>query len=235
MGFVSTATAGPEPHERPLRRDAELNRQRVLRAAAEVFGERGLDVTLDDIAHHAGVGVGTVYRRFPNKEALAGALFVDKLNAVAALADKALAEPDSWEALSGFLEQATEEISADRGLRQMAMYSVYANDEVDRAIGHLRRSATKLVERAKADGAVRDDLEPSDLPLIEFMLTAAAEYAWHVRPEVWRRYLGVVLDGLRPARAVPVPLPEPALNAAEMRKARFGGGALSTSSHLRAR
>jgi AcrR family transcriptional regulator len=221
--------------ERPLRRDAELNRQRILRAAAEVFGERGLEVTLDDIAHHAGVGVGTVYRRFPNKEALAGAVFVDKLNAVAALAEKAVAKSDPWEALASFVEEATEEISADRGLRQMAMYAIYANEEADRALRRLQRVATKLLERAQAEGVVRGDLEPADFPLIEFMLTTAAEYAWHVRPNVWRRYLGLVLDGLRPARSAPTPLPEPALSVAEMRKARFGGASLGSAQQLTSR
>lgn len=226
---MSTAAAGRHPHERPLRRDAELNRQRILRAAAEVFGERGLDVTLDDIAHHAGVGVGTVYRRFPNKEALAGALFVDKLNAVAALAEQAMAKPDPWDALAGFLEEATQVISADRGLRQMTMYAIYANEEADRALGRLQRAATRLVERARAGGAVRADLQPADLPLIEFMLATAAEYASNVRPEVWRRYLELVLDGLRPARSAPTPLPEPALSKGEMQKARRSAGAQWTS------
>src|SRR6266566_2146364 len=75
---------------RPLRRDAERNRQRILRAAAEVFTERGLQATLDDVARRAGVGVGTVYRRFPDKEALVEALFTERLDALAGFAELAL-------------------------------------------------------------------------------------------------------------------------------------------------
>jgi hypothetical protein len=79
--------------------------------------------------------------------------------------------------------------------------------------------AAKLIDRAQRDGVARADLQPSDLPLIEFMLTATAEYAWNVRPGVWRRYLALVLDGLRPTRSAPTPLPEPALSPAEMQQA----------------
>jgi AcrR family transcriptional regulator len=93
---MMSATAQPAVSDqpRPLRRDAEQNRQRILAAAREVYSERGLDVTLDDIARHAGVGVGTVYRRFPGKEALIDALFEDKVNSLLSLAEEALANLD---------------------------------------------------------------------------------------------------------------------------------------------
>src|ERR1700722_6347926 len=100
----------PEPCHpvRPLRRDAEQNRQRILRAAAEVFTTRGLQATLDDVARQAGGGVGTVYRRFPDKDSLVEALFEERIQAVADLAEKALAEPDSWDGLVSFLRDACE-------------------------------------------------------------------------------------------------------------------------------
>ena len=88
-----------EPGKRTLRKDAALNRERLLAAAGELFAQRGLNVTLNDIAHHAGVGVGTAYRRFANKEEVIDALFEQRLQEVAALANEALAEPDAWEAL----------------------------------------------------------------------------------------------------------------------------------------
>ena len=77
-----------------MRRDAERNRQRILAAAAEVFTERGLDATLDEVARAAGVGVGTVYRRFPDKESLIEELFRDRVDAMVKLAEEALTEPD---------------------------------------------------------------------------------------------------------------------------------------------
>src|SRR5437763_16612288 len=88
--YMSTAV------ERPLRKDAERNRQRILDAAAELFTQRGLGVTLNDIAHHADVGVGTVYRRFPDKELLIDALFEDRVEEFVVLAEESLADPDPW-------------------------------------------------------------------------------------------------------------------------------------------
>src|ERR1051325_8125083 len=108
---VTDSVAGP----RPLRRDAERNRQRILEAASEVFNERGLEVSLDEIARHAGVGVGTVYRRFRSKEELVEALFMDRLDTVAAVADEALSTPDPWTGLVSFMEQMAGIMAGDTG------------------------------------------------------------------------------------------------------------------------
>src|SRR5450631_279616 len=204
---------------RPLRRDAELNRQRILRAAAEIFTEQGLEATLDDVARQAGVGVGTVYRRFPDKEALADALFTDRLDALVALAEDALADPDEWGSLVSFLEQAGALLAADRGLRQLFMFASYGYDRVGQARARMQPLVSTLVSRAQAAGAVRADLCPTDVPLIEFMLAGVAEYARNARPQVWRRYLALLLDGLRPERAAPSTLPEPALTPDEFEAA----------------
>src|ERR1700730_5924231 len=90
--------------DRPLRRDAERNRQRILAAAAEVFTERGLDATLDDVARAAGVGVGTVYRRFPDKDSLVSELFRDRIDALVTVAEEACESADPWRGLVDFLE-----------------------------------------------------------------------------------------------------------------------------------
>ena len=201
---------------RPLRRDAEQNRQRILRAAAEVFTTRGLQATLDDVARHAGVGVGTVYRRFPDKESLVEALFEERIGQMAAIADKALAEPDSWTGLTGFLEQACELLSSDRGLREILMFATYGRDRVQAGRTRMQPLVTALVERAQRDGKLRADLRPTDMLFIEFMLTSAAGYAEQVRPQVWRRYLALLTDALRPARDDTTPLPVPALTPDEM-------------------
>jgi AcrR family transcriptional regulator len=214
------STPAPEcAPARPLRRDAELNRQRILRAAAEIFTEQGLQVTLDDVARRAGVGVGTVYRRFPDKEALTDALFTERLDALVALAEDALADPDEWGSLVSFFEQAGALLAADRGLRQLFTFAAYGYDRVGQARARMQPLVTKLVTRAQAAGAVRADLRPTDVPLIEFMLAGVAEYARNTRPEVWRRYLALLLDGLRPARAGTTALPEPALSPAEVEAA----------------
>src|SRR3954463_3271215 len=104
---------------RPLRKDAELNRERLLASARELFATRGLEVTLNDIAHHAGVGVGTAYRRFANKEEVIDALFEERLQAVAAVAQEAAEDPDAWRGLVTFLERALHMQFGDRGLNEI--------------------------------------------------------------------------------------------------------------------
>jgi AcrR family transcriptional regulator len=214
-----TAQAGA-PCPRPLRADAERNRQRILRAAAEVFTERGLQATLDDVAERAGVGVGTVYRRFPDKEALVEDLFTERLDTLAGFAEQALAEPDPWTGLATFLENAASVIAGDRGLRQILMFATYGRDRVASARACMLPLVAKLVQRAQDSGDVRADLRPTDIPLIEFMLGAAAGYAGHVRPDLWRRYLALFLDALRPTATV---LPEPALTPDELVQAMRSG------------
>jgi AcrR family transcriptional regulator len=204
------------PAPRPLRRDAERNRQRILRAASEVFTSRGLQASLDDVARQAGVGVGTVYRRFPDKESLVEALFEERIQAMVVLAEKALAEPDSWTGLVSFLENACTLLATDRGLREIIMFATYGRDQVERGKARMQPLVTQLVERAQRDGALRQDLQPTDMIFIEFMLTSAASYAEPVEPGIWRRYLVLITDALRPARDRPAPLPEPALEPHQM-------------------
>ena len=218
---ATAVAAAPVP--RPLRKDAERNRQRILQAAAEVFTEKGLRATLDDVADRAGVGVGTVYRRFPDKEALVEALFTDRLDTVVGYAEQALAEPDPWTGLAFFLERAATVIAGDRGLRQILMYATYGRDRVDQARTRMLPVVSAMVERAQAAGQVRADLRPTDIPLTLFMLSATSEYALHVRPEIWRRYLALVLDALRPDRAGGTELAEPALSPDEMVQAMRSG------------
>jgi AcrR family transcriptional regulator len=217
--------SGPEGQPadpRPLRADAERNRQRILRAAAEVFTTRGLQASLDDVARQAGVGVGTVYRRFPDKEALAEALFEERIGALVALAEQALANPDSWDGLVMFLREAGTLLAADRGLREILMYASYGRDRVEQGKGKMQPVVTALVERAQRDGKLRADLAPTDFPFIEFMLSAAAEYASDVKPEIWLRYLTLIVDGLRPARDEVTPFPVSALGPDEMMKVMRG-------------
>src|SRR5437667_9910090 len=109
--------------ERPLRRDAERNRQRILEAARELFADRGLSVTLNDIAHHAGVGVGTVYRRFPDKALLVEHLFEQRLEEIVGLMETAAADPDPWRGMTGFLEHALELQSPDFALKDLVLSS----------------------------------------------------------------------------------------------------------------
>jgi AcrR family transcriptional regulator len=196
--------------ERPLRRDAERNRQRILAAAAEVFTDRGLDATLDEVARAAGVGVGTVYRRFPDKESLIAELFRDRIDRLVTIAEEACAAADPWQGLVCYLEYAAAAMADDHGLRQLMMFGTYDRDQVCYARDQMRPVLTKLIERAQASGDVRLDFTATDVKMITFMLASVAEYAAPVTPGVWRRYLALLVDGLRPARDGVSPLPVPA-------------------------
>jgi AcrR family transcriptional regulator len=192
---------------RPLRRDAQRNRQRILDAAGETFAEVGLGVSLDEIARRAGVGVGTVYRRFPTKDDLIEALFEERIGQVAAAAEAALEEDDGWEALIGFMERALALQRADRGLRQLLLGAAGGHERVARARATIKPIVERLVARAQAQGVLRPDLVALDMPLLLFMLDGVAEYTRDADPDVWRRCLTIVLDGLRDRRDGPTPLP----------------------------
>jgi AcrR family transcriptional regulator len=203
---------------RPLRRDAERNRQRILTAAAEVFNERGLEVSLDEIARHAGVGIGTVYRRFRTKEELIEALFMDRLDMVAALGEEAFASPDPWAGLVSFMERMAELMAGNLGLRQMLMFATYGRDLVAVARQRNEPLVQRLVERAQAAGQLRADIRQTDIPFIVFMLTDAAHLAYAANPGIWRRYLTLILDGMQPGREDVTPLPVAAMRPDEMEK-----------------
>jgi AcrR family transcriptional regulator len=195
----------PPASDRPLRRDAQRNRGRILQAAHEVFADRGLDASLDQIAAHAGVGVGTVYRRFPDKDALIDALFEERIGEVAAAGQRALSASDPWEGLVDFIQQANALLSRDRGLKQ-ALLSRGAH-KTECAREKIIPIATELVARAQQAGSLRPDLDPLDLPLIDLMVSAIADMTREVSPELWQRALTIIIDGLATTRQTPTPLP----------------------------
>lgn len=201
---------------KPLRRDAERNLRRILDAAREVFAARGLGVTMDDVAHHAGVGVGTVYRRFANKEELIDALFEDRIEAMAQLARQGLAHDDAWDGLVWFMEQALIAQSEDRGLKELLFDTAHGQHRVAHARDTMAPIVTDLVDRARAAGRLRDDVEGRDTPLLQLMLGTVLDFSREIEPELWRRYLVIVLDGLRARRDGHSELPVAALDEAQL-------------------
>lgn len=202
--------------ERPLRRDAERNRQRILAAAADLFTERGLDATLDEVARAAGVGIGTVYRRFPDKESLVSELFRDRIDTLVTVAEQACAADDPWQGLVTYLEFVAAALASDLGLRQLMMFATYDRDQVCYARDRMRPVITRLVERAQASGDLRRDFRATDVKMIAYMLASIAEYAASAAPGIWRRYLTMLLDGLRPSRDGVSDLPTPAPSAQDL-------------------
>jgi AcrR family transcriptional regulator len=202
--------SAPQHGERPLRRDAALNRERILLAAREIFGRRGLGVTLDDVAHHAGVGVGTVYRRFPTKEALVQALFEQDLRARQESARQALGHPDPWQGLVDFLMAMVADLAENRGLHEVVLLGSHSSASIEAARGGMLPFLEGLIHRAQESGQLRAELTPSDIPVIQHMLSSAVQFTQGLRPDIWRRYLEVLLDGLR-ERPDNVPLTVPSL------------------------
>jgi AcrR family transcriptional regulator len=182
---------------RPLRKDAERNRQRVIEAARELFASRGLEANLNDVAHHAGLGVGTVYRRFPTKEELIEAVFEDGVNRLTALAESALRDKDSWQGFVWFFEQMCESTATDRGAREILFSRTYGGVRVDAARDQLVPKIAKLVERAQKDGYLRPELSQTDMPIFGLLAGTVSEFAGHIDAQLWRRYVAILLDGIR--------------------------------------
>ncbi|MEU6740198.1 TetR/AcrR family transcriptional regulator [Streptosporangium sandarakinum] len=180
-----------------LRRDAEHNRRRTLAAAREVFAARGLQATLNDVAHHAGLGVGTVYRRFPNKEALAEAVYAGRLDDIRAMAQAALAGRDAYEALRAFFEQALEQAATDRGLRELMRRGTSDSEQIMRAREGIVESCGRLIARAQEQGTMRDDVTVEDIAPIVAMIDSVMDLPASGAVQPWRRYLALILDGLR--------------------------------------
>ena len=198
---------------RPLRRDAERNRQRILSAAKTVFRERGFDATLDDVAHAAGLGVGTVYRRFPNKEFLIDAVFAERLEEIEERCRAALADPDPWEGLRAFFWDSIEMMATDRGVRDTLLSNAFGRVEVARAKDRLIPVVAELVQRAKDSGQLRADFSETDCPMLFKMIASVVEYSHEVAPDLWQRYLTMLLDGLRTDSGSRPELPVPPLDS----------------------
>jgi AcrR family transcriptional regulator len=202
--------------ERPLRADAERNRQRILEAARELFAERGLAVSLDDVAERAGLGVGTVYRRFASREELIDALFSAKLEELVGVARQGLEVSDPWEGLVFFLTEMAARQAKDRGLKEVLLGSAAGREHVGRIRERMRPLAEELVTRAQATGRLRADFAAADLPMLQMMVGTVADVGAEADPALWRRFLALLLDGMRAPGAERDPLPGPPLDLARL-------------------
>ena len=193
--------------DRPLRADAERNRRLLLDAARELFAERGLAVSLDDIARRAGVGVGTAYRRFGSREKLVEALFDEQLERIVALAREALEDEDPWRGLVTFLERSLELQAADRGLKELLLGSAAGRARISAVRERMRPLASEMVARAQAAGELRDDFAPQDMPMLQIMLGALVDASATVEPDLYRRFLALILAGMRAEGDAPLSQP----------------------------
>jgi AcrR family transcriptional regulator len=190
-----------------LRADAARNRKLLLAAAADEFAERGLDASVADIARRAGVGKGTVFRHFATKDDLLAAIVLDRIDALNAAGARLLEAADPGAALLEFLTVAAHQ----RQQRDLSFLqgAVELNAEVTRVHAQMFQTIDALVDRARAHGAVRADVTGADVFLLMCAPNYVTSYVPDAPPDLWRRYLAIIFDGLRPDGAHPLPHPPP--------------------------
>ncbi len=182
------------PPKRP-RADAVRNREKVLEAARAAFAERGTTAQMEDVARRAGVGIGTVYRHFPTKQALAEALVEERFAGIVANLRALLEGPDPWQAIVGSFEFCATTQERDRGVADV-LATLAGSDSARPPAGQreqLMALTEQLVQRARAAGVVRPDLQAHDMPPLYCGLASVVQAG----VADWRRYLEFLLDGLR--------------------------------------
>jgi AcrR family transcriptional regulator len=180
--------------QRPLRSDAERNRRLVLEAAARAFADEGLGVGVAEIARRAGVGNATVFRRFPTKDALVQAIVEDKIAETVAAAERAAQLADPWAALVRGFFQATEQYLLE-------------HPDLLRRHREIIDAVDPLVANAQAAGVLRDDITTLEVMGLTKAAVACTPPSSKLRADGWRRFLAIVLDGLRADAATPLPVP----------------------------
>ncbi len=218
-GAQAGLAGGRDAEAAPLRRDAQRNRQRILSAAREVFADEGLETSLEHIARRAGVGIGTLYRRFPDREMLVDALFEEQLQQLVALGQDAVRDEDAWRGLVQFLERTLSMQVADRGLKDLVTNRTHGRERIQLLRDRLGPLVDRLSTRAQQQGSLRADVSAEDMPVIAAMIGSVIDMTAAVAPNAWKRYLQLVLDGLASRPAGPGTLPAPALSDEQLDKA----------------
>ncbi|WP_432828500.1 TetR/AcrR family transcriptional regulator [Dactylosporangium sp. CA-092794] len=188
----------PDPPQ-PLRRDAERNRQLLLRTAYELMARDGLDVSYEEIARAAGTGTGTMYRRFPQRQDLVDALFSEHIDTVTSLAEQAARHGDPWAALTWFLERQLELEADNRGLGQLLRGHQQSSTLVKQAHARMTPLVAELIARAVREGQLPAGVTPGDFVAVHLMVGSVMDAARGFAPHLWRRALAVALAGLRHA------------------------------------
>jgi AcrR family transcriptional regulator len=200
LDIAAQTVAAPEA--RALRADARRNREKVLVAARAAMARDGLDAQMEEIARDAGVGVGTVYRHFPNKDELVDALANERFERLAEAASDALAESDPWQSFENFIRASARIQTEDRALSEVLVSrpeTMYAAAERS----DIRGFVEKLMSRAQDAGVIRPDAVPDDVPMLLCALAGT-----HSNPKMDPdRYVAIALDGLRSPGSSPLPAP----------------------------
>jgi AcrR family transcriptional regulator len=196
-----------ETADRQLRRDAAQNRERIIEAARQVFGEQGLHAPIEEIARRAGVGVATLYRRFPTRPDLITCAFAAKMQDYAEATETALAYEDPWEGFCWYVERLSEMQAGDYGFTEVLTMTFPTATEFEDVRDRVFLRFVELTRRAKRQGRLRRDFTTEDLPLILMANAGVIAASGSAAPNAWRRVIHLFLQALEaPARgALPAP------------------------------
>jgi AcrR family transcriptional regulator len=207
MGFVSHDIGPPTDVDKPLRSDAERNRDRILAAARSVFAREGLSASMASVARQADVGIATLFRRFPTKDELIEAVFADRMDAYVDAVATALADPDPWRGFTGYIERVCGMQAADRGFAGVLTMTFPMAKTLETRRREAYDGLVALTERAKAAGGLRDDFTPEDMVLLLMANAGVIAATADTAPAAWRRIVALIIQALQaPARG---PLPTP--------------------------
>ncbi|MGI5379932.1 TetR/AcrR family transcriptional regulator [Streptomyces sp. CA-251387] len=188
-----------------LRSDAERNRGRIIAAARRVFARDGLNASMASVAREAGVGIATMFRRFPTKEELVAAVFADRMDAYADAVATALEDPDPWNGFVGYLETACAMQAADYGFADVLTTSFPTAKAMEQRRNEAYEGMVRLIGRAKAAGRLREDFDPSDIVLLHMANAGVVNATAGAAPDAWRRVVALFIQSFEaPARG---PLP----------------------------
>lgn len=183
-------------------------------AARAAFATDGIEVSVEEIARRAGVGMGTLYRHFPAKEDLVDAVLEDTFDEIVDAAQQASTDEDAWRGLCGFLDRFFALHVKNRGLKDMLATRAHGRERADAMRARMRPLIRRLVTRAQEQGTLRADFAAEDMPFVIWSVGRVIEETRAVTPDLWRRHLGFLLDGLRAEAATP--LPHPPLTRAQL-------------------
>ncbi len=190
---------------KPMRADACRNRESVLEAADKLFTSAGLKAQIEEIADLARVGIGTVYRNFPTKEALIEAVVTRIFESLLEQAQAALEEPDAGEAFRQFFTWMTEVQTRHRAFREEMAARIGMPIKAAKIKKALHEAVTELVSRAQAAGAIRSDVGPADIAMLVSGIAHVVQVTGDFEPTLHQRYVNIILDGLQPIEASHLP------------------------------
>jgi AcrR family transcriptional regulator len=207
---MTPGTQHPDgPAAQPLRSDAERNRERIAAAARKVFARDGLGASMASVAREAGVGIATMFRRFPTKEELVDAVFFDRMDAYANAVAVALDDPDPWNGFVGYIETACAMQAADSGFADVLTTTFPTAKALERRRNEAYKGMVELINRAKATGRLREDFDSSDLVLLHMANAGVVNATGDAAPDAWRRVVALLVQSFEAPARGPLPASPP--------------------------